>query len=55
MEEAELYIKDDRWVIKSEKYLNTFTIRESAIKFAKFYKIKLNEKSHDQFHCRDDI
>lgn len=45
MRQAQLYKKDDRWFIEFEDYLNTFTSKNSAILFAKFYKIQLHEKS----------
>lgn len=55
MKQAKLYIKDDRWIIDSEKYSNTFTTKESAINFANFYQIQLNEKSQNKFYRRDEL
>ena len=40
-----LYYKDKKWFIETSSGVNTFTAKESAELFAKFYKIKLNEKN----------
>ena len=40
-----LYCKEKKWVIEIGDNLNTFTNKKSAILFAKFYNIKLYEKS----------
>jgi len=50
-----LYTKEKKWIIESEQGCNTFTTKESAILFANFYNIKLNEKSQSKFHRRDDL
>jgi hypothetical protein len=40
-----LYHKDKKWFIETLNAINTFTNKKSAELFAKFYNIKLDEKS----------
>lgn len=40
-----LYYKDKKWFIETLSGTNTFTNKKSAELFAKFYNIKLDEKS----------
>jgi len=40
-----LYHKDKKWFIETLNTINTFTNKKSAELFAKFYDIKLDEKS----------
>lgn len=37
--------KDKKWIIETDNNSNTFTNKKSATLFAKFYNIKLYEKS----------
>ena len=45
MKAGRLYHKDQRWFIETLNGANTFTNKKSAELFAKFYGIKLDEKS----------
>ena len=40
-----LYCKDKKWFIETSNGTNAFTDKKSATLFAKFYNIKLYEKS----------